>query len=275
MREATPADRPAIEATLRARMATSLFPLSNLLTHGMAGGHPRAMRFWLGPRDAVLGLTGAGVAMPQVPPERMGAAARALSGHPLAGIIGEAAQVAALRSALGLDGAATTLDSVEPHFALDLHDLRIPDTARLSLRPLSAAPRDLVTRWREGYGRETLGWGDDVPVQAEADVAAQLAAGRHRALFRGADPVAVTGFNAQVDDVVQVGGVWTPRDLRNRGFARAAVALHLVEAQEAGAARAILFAASGAAARAYRALGFQRVGDFALLLFAAPVTAGA
>ena len=47
MIRATPEDRPAIEAFLKKHIATSMFPLSNLRQHGMSGGHPRAMQFWV------------------------------------------------------------------------------------------------------------------------------------------------------------------------------------------------------------------------------------
>ena len=63
--------------------------------------------------------------------------------------------------------------------------------------------------------------------------------------------------------MVQVGGVYTPPDLRGRGHARRALALHLAAS---GAERATLFSASAMAARAYRAVGFRQIGDWTLLL---------
>ena len=47
LRRATDADRPAIVSFLRERLATSMFPLGNLETHGMEGDHPHVTRFWL------------------------------------------------------------------------------------------------------------------------------------------------------------------------------------------------------------------------------------
>ena len=83
-------------------------------------------------------------------------------------------------------------------------------------------------------------------------------------------PVAMTGFNARLPEVVQIGGVYTPPELRGNGYAKLAVALHLIEARTAGATRAVLFAASESAARAYIAIGFQPAGQFSLLLFTNP-----
>jgi predicted GNAT family acetyltransferase len=58
--------------------------------------------------------------------------------------------------------------------------------------------------------------------------------------------------------------------LRNRGYARQAVALHLAEARASGVRRAVLFAASEPAERAYRALGFQPAGRMSIVLLLEP-----
>lgn len=66
--------------------------------------------------------------------------------------------------------------------------------------------------------------------------------------------------------MVQVGGVYTPPALRSRGYARCAVAGSLLAARAEGAERAILFTNNPAAVRAYEALGFARIGEYALVL---------
>lgn len=272
MRRLGEADRPAIEAVLGARLETSMFPLSNLARFGMAGGAPRAMRFWGAgePLSGVLGATEEGMVMPQLPPALAAEAARALAGERILGILGDERQVEALRGAMGLATAPAQIDRPEPLFTLDLSALRRPATAGLRLVPLAEVPRGLLLAWSEAYGREVLGWGEGAAAQAEADIAFCLAAGLHRALLRDGVPVAMTGFNAALPEAVQVGGVWTPPELRGQGLARAAVALHLEEARAAGVRRAILFSASEAATRAYRALGFEAVGRFTLLVFDGP-----
>jgi predicted GNAT family acetyltransferase len=80
----------------------------------------------------------------------------------------------------------------------------------------------------------------------------------------------MAGFNARLPGIVQVGAVWTPPEHRRKGFARAAVALHLAEARAEGVSRAILFTSNPFAARAYRALGFSEIGRFTILLFGTP-----
>jgi len=173
-------------------------------------------------------------------------------------------------AALGLTGAPTILDRDEPHFALDLEDLLIPDGPG-ELHPLDAAHRDEMIRWRADYEVEVLGADPRTALKtARRDYAAYLEAGSHRVLIEGGTPLSTTGFNATTPDAVQIGGVFTPPPLRGRGHARRAVALHLAEARDKGARRAILFAASAAAAAAYRAIGFERIGDWTLCLLARP-----
>ena len=147
---------------------------------------------------------------------------------------------------------------------------------RACWRRAAGGRRALLLAWRAASHHEILGaTAEQAESLAVDDVARMIAGGNHRLLIVGDEPVALTGFNAALPDIVQVGGVYTPPDLRGRGQARLAVALHLAEARAAGAARAVLFAASPAAARAYRSIGFRPNGSFALVLFAAPATISA
>ncbi len=83
-------------------------------------------------------------------------------------------------------------------------------------------------------------------------------------------PVAYTAFNAVLPDCVQVGGVFTPPAERGRGLARCAVAGSLLAAREGGTRRSVLFTQDDnhAAQSAYRAIGYELVGDYGLVLFA-------
>lgn len=67
-------------------------------------------------------------------------------------------------------------------------------------------------------------------------------------------------------DIVQLGGIYTPRELRGRGYAKVAVAASLVAARQRGASRAVLFTKNPSAVRTYEALGFRRLGDYSLVL---------
>ncbi|MCX7300793.1 MAG: GNAT family N-acetyltransferase [Rhodobacterales bacterium] len=270
---AQPSDQSAIMLFLRRHLETSLFPIANLIAHGMTGGHDRAMRFWLDGRPirGLIGKTEAGMIMPQWPLCMM-PDLTPLSGFTAIGLIGDAEQVRRLGSALGLSDAPTQLAADEPLFTLTLTDLLTPphDPA-LALHPLTAAPLDLLRDWRCAYLQETTGTpADKAPAIAAQDIDSYIANDSHRVLLRDGIPVAMTGFNARLPDTVQIGGVWTPPALRGQHLARTALALHLTEARAAGVSRAILFAASKSAARAYCAIGFRQIGTLNVTLFDAP-----
>ncbi|WP_102107831.1 GNAT family N-acetyltransferase [Oceaniglobus roseus] len=273
---ATGADVPEIEAFLSARLQTSMFPLGNLAAHGLGGGHPRALNVLLrrSPKvDAVFAVTNEGMILPQVPPlmETDWQALREVFLGPFIGAAGEATQVRATLRAFALDTAPTRVGEDEQGYMIDLSDLILPDTTRATLHPIDAANVALATEWRAAYHVEVLGTpADEAQAKAAQDIAHYIEQDSHRLLCRDGAPVAMTGFNTRWRDAVQVGGVFTPPELRRRGHAARALALHLAEARGAGAARAVLFAASEAAASVYRALGFTRGEDFALVLFDGP-----
>jgi predicted GNAT family acetyltransferase len=137
------------------------------------------------------------------------------------------------------------------------------------LVPLGEADRAVMVNWRRLYIEEAL---RTPPAkarhQAEADIAGYIAADTHRVLVGPDGPLALTGFNAQTPEIVQVGGVYTPKPLRGQGHARRAVALHLAEARAAGVGLAALFASGEPAVRAYQAIGFRRIGDWTLFMLA-------
>lgn len=266
MRRATEHDRDDILACLMARPELAMFPLNNLLHHGMTGGHPHAVTMWITRQgDAirdVLTLTGSGMVMPYLPSGDLALAARMLEGAEVAGFVGPRDWVRGLESILNLNS-PRILDADEPHFLLETRDLVLPDGPG-RIVPLADAPADVIRDWMLDYQLTALG---TPRAQAAERVRLSydhyLAQQSHVALMDGAAPLAMTGFNAQVPGMVQIGGVYTPPDLRGLGHARRAVALHLLAS---GAQRATLFSASEQAARAYRALGFRQIGAWALVL---------
>lgn len=264
LRPATLADHPAIAAFLRLHEASSLFPLANLLDEA-------AQTLWCAREGAelagVLALNAGGFLMPQWPGLDPGAARRALAGRSVSAIVGPWDQVTALREAMDIRLEHLRHNGREPLCRLSLPDLIRPEADGTVLRPLREADRETVTGWRMAYNAEAWGRTDTgAREQAGRDVSRWLVAGSHRLLWQGDRPVALTGLNARLPDVVQVGGVYVPPELRNRGHARRAVAFHLAEARDDGAERAVLFAASTAALRAYQAIGFVQTGWMGLAL---------
>ena len=268
---ATADDLPEIVAFWQARAETAMFPLNNLRRYGLAGDDPFSLRVWVarqrGVVSDVLAMTKEGMVMPCFTTNAAAAAAQVLHGQAVIGILGSQAAARAVEAAAGLQAVPHTLDHDEPHFLMELAHLHLPDGPG-ALIPLAEAPEPLVREWMLDYQLTALHTPPDfAPQRVDEAYARMVSMDSHRMLMDGATPLAMTGFNAMLPEIVQVGGVYTPPALRGRGHARRAVALHLAEAARGGVRRATLFTASEMAARAYTAIGFQRFGTWTLLLF--------
>lgn len=274
-RAAAADDLPALRDFLLRRVESAMFSLSNLAEYQLNGDAPRAMRFLID-RDGddirnAFGITRAGMMMPHLPEMdangyRM--IAGWIGGWDLTGAIGEAGQVRALLAALGLEDVRCNADSDDPALILDMNQLVIPDSAGFDLKAPAPADDDLLLRWRTAYHMETLGTpGAAARDLAAMDVARARAKDSLRLLHHRGVAVAMTNYNSEIESAVQVGGVYTPPRLRNRGYARRVVALHMQELRREGIARAMLFAANEAAVKAYQAVGFRRWGEIAMVLF--------
>lgn len=274
-------DEAALEAYLRPRADSSMFLRANARAAGLADRGERLQATYAAAfdGDAIVGVAAHawnGIVLLQAPDEHLGDVVRtavAASGRAVNGLSGPWAQVVAARVALGLAAAPTQFDSRDDLFALALERLRVPaplEDGRWVGRTQRDDDLELLARWRAAYLVETLGAppGPDTDEEARR----QAAVGGWWLVDVEGEPCAITTFNAQLPDVVQVGGVYTPPERRGRGYARAAVAASLLDARARGAARAILFTGAGnePARRAYLALGFEIVGDYGLVLLARP-----
>lgn len=279
---ATDAGVPAVEKFLSAHIETSVFLISNLRKYGPAGADaPYAMTYWMtfdpdrpNRVAGVIAQSSGGTVMGQWPDATTGQNtwrdALACVPSPITGVIGDGPQMTALIDAAGLTDAPTNLYAKETLFMLDLRDLK-PQPGPGQLRHLTDADRTVLLPWRTDYAINTLGEPAATgPARAEREITTYIAEQSHRLLVEGETILSMTGFNATVNDVVQVGGVYTPPDKRGQGLARRAVALHLQEACDAGVKRAILFANDPSAMAAYRAVGFIPTGQFLLAMFASP-----
>ncbi|WP_259462673.1 GNAT family N-acetyltransferase [Ruegeria conchae] len=253
-----------------------MFPLANLRDFGLRKLHPRSLKAWVlgDPFRAVFAITNEGMILSQCPncsDDELAEAISLIRGHALFGIASEATQARWLMQLGGWEDRPATLNSDEPGFSLELDQLRIPDVSGARLVPLDEVDRAITENWRHDYLIEAMDFAPDrAKTQAGEDFEAYCTRDSHRVLLVNDRPVAMTGFNARLPEIVQIGGVYTPPELRGRGYARLAVALHLSEARDAGVSRSVLFAASDSAARAYMAIGFQPAGYFSLILFTNP-----
>lgn len=270
-RPALPTDLPALVAFLERRIESSMFLLGNLAAHGLGTSpHPHAMTVWLQTDETgvtgVLGLTRGGIVLMQLAPGAdPGPWARCLAGADIAGLNGDAGQVAVLTAALGLERAQFALWSEQPLMTLDLSALHGPFA---TIRAPAEGDLTLLTGWLAAYGVET---GTAEAGSAPALAQAALARGETRLLIEDGAPVAMSSLNARAGQAVQVGGVYTPPGGRGRGRAGRLVAAQLAEQRAAGVTRALLFAASPVAEGAYRNIGFARAGRYGVALLRAPV----
>jgi RimJ/RimL family protein N-acetyltransferase len=278
-----PADVPALQAFLLAHADSSLFLRSNLHAGGVVDrGEPYQATYVAafdgGRIVAVAAHSWVGFLTLQAP-VRTGEVVRAAldaSGRPLRGFSGPWAQVVAARAALGVTDAQATFASQDDLFALDLEGLVVPPAlaaGRVACRPARDDELDLVVGWHVAYSIELFHEPDGPAVRADARRFMELhhRAGSRWLLEEDGRPVASTGFNARLPDVVQIGGVYTPPALRGRGYARAAVAGSLLAVKATGVRRAVLFTGreNEPARRTYLALGFRSVGDFGFVHVAA------
>lgn len=190
------------------------------------------------------------------------------------GLLGSSDQAGRAQALLGWTGDDLQLDEQEGLYALGLDQLVVPEqlsNGRLRGRRIEHRDLDRVTAWRVAYCVEALGDQDtpELRDRCRVEMESSLERGDSWVLAdQTLEPVALTSFNATTREAVQVGGVWTPPELRGRGYGRAAVAASLLDARAEGAERAILFTGDDnvPAVKAYAALGFRRIGDHRIVL---------
>lgn len=202
-------------------------------------------------------------------------AAVGTSERPVNGVLGSWDQALEVLGVFGLDIGDALHAAREGLFSVTLSELQVPallDRAGVVCRAPRAQERTRLLSWAAAYNVETLGSSDgpELRERVRAGLAEMDKAGSHWVLEVEGDIVAYSAFNATLPDCVQVGGVFTPPELRGKGYGRAVVAGTLVEARSKGVARSVLFTGedNAAAQTAYRALGYERIGDYGLILFA-------
>lgn len=279
-------DQPTLETFLSKHKDSSMVLRSNLLADGIEDIGGRFAGVYAGAFDAAGSLRAVaahyrawGNVFPQAESdEALDAAVRCAvdaSGERVRGVIGPRLLVRRAIALLDLLAAQRNYDANEGLYALDLEQLRKPALLldpEVELRALQASDADFYLEWLRDYEVNTLGAPDDDALRARcrADFERTLASGEPCVLSHAGIPRAKTNFNARLPDMVQIGGVYTPAAQRGRGYARSAVALSLLAARARGVARAVLFTGEDNqnAIAAYRAVGFTRIDDFAIVLFA-------
>jgi GNAT superfamily N-acetyltransferase len=275
----TPQDESPLEAFLAAHRDSSMFLRANVRAASLVyEGKPFQAIYTAAFRDGRLTDVAAhcwnGMVLVQAPehPAAVAMACVEWSGRRVTGLSGPVDQVRRGRAALGLADREAAVDRDEWLFALDLRELVVPatlSTGTIVCRPPRPDERDALCGWRLAYDIEILGAADSAEHRRQSAefLDAQIAAGHVWVAVEDGALVSLSAFNASLPDIVQLGGIYTPPELRGRGYAKVAVAGSLVVAREHGASRAVLFTENPSAARSYEAVGFRRIGDYALVLF--------
>ncbi|KZL05462.1 Acetyltransferase (GNAT) family protein [Pseudovibrio axinellae] len=278
-------DAYAVEAFLMSRAFSSMFLLSNMDKAGLEyTGEAFSGEYWAA-YDKANEIQGVfahfwnGNLMAQAPdPE----ARQALTTHflanaerPLAGVLGDSEQARPILNTLNLPDHAFNTNRSEGLYQLELDKLHLPEgasSARFKLISAAEAQKSLLSSWLKDHELEALG---AEPTQKHEEHirtrVKQMQAG-HSAwvLLDEGQPVSLSGFNATLPEIVQVGPVWTPPEHRSQGYARTIVALTLQAAKERGVQKSVLFTDNAAAVKAYEAIGYQQNGCFHLALLKEP-----
>lgn len=279
-----PGDEAALEAFLLPRIETSMFLLGNMRAAGLVDGGEflegtYAAAYEGGEIVGAVAHYWNGNLIFQAPAhlEALCQAAVEASGRRIGGLLGPAAQVRAAKDALDLAEEAIRMDETENLYSLALADLVVPEglrTGRLIGRRIEPRDLDQVTEWLVAFALEGLGEEESPRLweRTRAGVERRQEQGLTWILEDGGRPVSTSGFNTATAEVVQIGGVFTPRELRSRGYGRAVVAASLLDARAVGVEGSILFTGvkNIPAQRSYEALGYRHIGDYRLMLLRAP-----
>jgi uncharacterized protein len=273
------ADLAKVEAFLALHADSSMFLRANVRRAGLEYEDRQFQATYVGAfRDGALVAMAAhcwnGIILLQAP-VHAAEVARAVveqSRREITGLSGPREQVHAAREALGFADRPTAREGSEGLYALDLSRVRVPAAlarAVASCRPPRPEELDVLRAWRYAYDVEALGGSDTAEERRRSDsfLESQIADGNAWVALDEGRPVSLSALNAALPDIVQLGGIYTPPELRGRGYAKVSVAAALLAAHQRGAGRAVLFTDNPSAARCYEALGFVGVGDYAHVLF--------
>lgn len=280
IRRAVPEDAEALEGFLSRHAASSMFLRGNIASHGTQEMvHRHGTTFFVkhakGGIEAVAGVTNGGYLMCQAPDQPFAFwkdLVACMKGRTVAGITGDPGQTQVWIDALKIELNDFKINEVEPLFEVMLEDISPVGDGKALRRP-TEADGPMLALWFAGYQRDTglmPAGARDFTGLAEGFINHPDA----QILVASGQAVAMTSINARAVDTVQVGGVYVPPEHRGRGYGGTVVALHLSELAKTGMRRAVLFAASDFAARAYQAIGFRQVGEYRVGVLKAPMVVG-
>ncbi|GAA6619829.1 GNAT family N-acetyltransferase [Scytonema sp. NUACC26] len=277
-----PGDEGVLETFLSQYPDTSMFLRSNLQAAGLVNQGARFQGTYVAAiEDEVVTAVAAhywnGMIVIQAPIHLESVVQEVVSqsGKTISGITGPTQQVEAAREVLGLANRPIRLSESEILFSLALQDLRVPTmltSGQVQCRLPHLEELELLTEWCIAYSVEALEQVNTPSLHQNCyrTIEARQATATHWVLVAEETLVSYSAFNACLPEIVQIGGVWTPPNLRGKGYAKCVVAGSLISAQSQKVNRAVLFTSEHniAAQAVYRGLGFQLLLEkYGLLIF--------
>ena len=189
--------------------------------------------------------------------------------RPVAGVLGPNIQAENVIKKLGLSGLSFRINSNEGLYEINLEALNeLRMTSNMQVVSAQDVTKNILIKWMKSYEIEALGALNDgtLEKQVQENWNLRLQKNDSWVLLLDGIPVALSGFNARLTDMIQVGPVWTPPEYRNKGFARLLLAYTLQQEKIKGSKKAILFTDNPAAIKAYLAIGFKKIGNYRLAL---------
>jgi predicted GNAT family acetyltransferase len=168
-----------------------------------------------------------------------------------------------------------TGDAVTVHRRMRLFRLArlVPPAPRPegSARRAAGTDRDLLDAWFGAFAREV---GDMPAHDHRADIGKRLGYGGITIWEAGGAPVSVACLTRAVGAMARIGPVYTPPELRGRGYAAGATAAVSQAALDAGVRDVVLYTdlANATSNALYERLGYRAVEDRVILSFEPAVT---
>jgi GNAT superfamily N-acetyltransferase len=278
-------DQKKLERFLSSHAETSMFLLSNMRNAGLEYQDKDYHGEYFGAFDEAKNITGVlahywnGNIMMQATNQRilndLVIAFRKAVLRPIAGILGPDDQVEIVIQKLRLGDKLYSMNRTEGLYTLNLSALSLPINFDFNCTEVVEAreiDQATLIRWIKAYDIEALGSDDDEALDKHVKnrVDRIINNKNHWILLVNGEPVSLSGFNARLTDILQIGPVWTDPKHRSKGYARTLVALTLRKAKEQGIKKAILFTDNQAAIKAYEAIGFRKIGTYHLALLKKP-----
>jgi predicted GNAT family acetyltransferase len=151
--------------------------------------------------------------------------------------------------------------------AFMLTKVRHPLYASGSLRVATESDIDLIARWLFDFDQEALGGGGDRAGAGEA--ASKRVQERSLYLWEDGQPTCLAGKARPTMNGITINAVYTPPELRGRGYATSCVAALSQLLLDSGRKFCTLFTdlANPTSNSIYQKIGYAPVGDYAVYLF--------